>query len=430
MGLRRLLRNVLVGARSLRRRPVRTLLVLQGVIWGVAIAVVPPAILLGSERAAEERSADLGTDRISLRAQPTSPRPWLDLDDLVAVRDRFGATLVAAGGYRVATASVPVENGSVGIPVVGASGDALAARSQSLRGGRAFTEEELREGLPVAILEPEAARLLRGDADPLGAELTLDLGPTSLVVRVVGLTAPRSETATSTDDLGLDHRHPFSRWLRDALGMWGLVPGDDDWKRSETAVVVPLGLLPTTARTGEVDWVILRAAPRDVPETATAIERFLGERGRDVEVGTNMVWPLLASKGLDRYLALNRALFLACLVMGGVVITNLMLLSVLERTREIAIRRTEGAARGDILAQFLGEAFLMGVLGTLVGVPLGLALARVRVALEPVSMLVVEIPWSAIVVVASMAVATSVLAGLLPALRAARLEPVEAMRCD
>jgi cell division protein FtsX len=212
--------------------------------------------------------------------------------------------------------------------------------------------------------------------------------------------------------------------------MWGLVPGDDDWKRSETAVVVPLGLLPTTARTGEVDWVILRAAPRDVPETATAIERFLGERGRDVEVGTNMVWPLLASKGLDRYLALNRALFLACLVMGGVVITNLMLLSVLERTREIAIRRTEGAARGDILAQFLGEAFLMGVLGTLVGVPLGLALARVRVALEPVSMLVVEIPWSAIVVVASMAVATSVLAGLLPALRAARLEPVEAMRCD
>ena len=422
----RIFENLRLGMRSLLRRPLRTLLVLQGIIWGVAVAVMPPAILEGSRNAAIEQSVEMGTDRIAIRAQSVSPRPWIDRDDLAAVRERFATVLEAGGGYRAASVEATAEGGEpVPLDLVGAIGDVLAARGQALARGRTFTEKEIRDADPVAILEPEAARALFGDRDPVGR--TIRTGDATL--EIVGVTAPRSRAALDTDDLGLDRSHPLAGWVRDMMSQWGLEPSDVTWKRSERAVVVPLDRV-AAKRPGAIDWMILRVGTRRAPAESAEIERFLGARGRDVEVSINMVWPLLVGGQIDRYMVLNQALFLACLVMGGVVIANLMLLSTLERTREIAIRRTEGATRTDIALQFLTEALLMGIVGSLLGVPLGLGLARVRVALEPVTMIVVIVPWRAVLVSASLAVVTALAAGVLPAIRAANLDPAEALRCQ
>jgi putative ABC transport system permease protein len=426
--IRRVLENLRLGTRALLRRPVRTLLVLQGIIWGVAVAIMPPAILLGSHREAQTRAAEVGTDRISLRAHPTSPTPWIDRGDLRAVRERFGPVLTAAGGYRAVLAEATVGDATTAhqAHLIGACGDVLESRGQRIGAGRDLTPEEIESGAPVALVEPGMARALFGSADPVGRSVSIDGRG---VFEIVGLVAERSRTALDTDDMGLDRSHPLADWVDEAMAFFGVVESDDAWKRSDRGLIVPLSRVPAD-HVGGLDWIILRAGPDRAPAESVEIERFLAERGRDVEVRINIVWPILASAQLDRYLVLSKAFFLACLIMGGVVIANLMLLSSIERYREIAIRRTEGATRTDIAVQFICEAFVMGVVGALIGVPLGLGLARVRVALEPVSMIVVIIPWKAVAITSTCAIVTAILAGVLPAVRAARLDPVEALRCE
>jgi putative ABC transport system permease protein len=123
-------------------------------------------------------------------------------------------------------------------------------------------------------------------------------------------------------------------------------------------------------------------------------------------------------------------MFLACLVMGGVVMANLGLLTVLRRSREIAIRRVEGATRRDVALQFLTEGVALTAVGAVVGVGLGMVLAALRVSLEPVTGFAWTLPVREALVAVGVALGIGALASLLPAVRAARQEPVEGLVDD
>ena len=130
---------------------------------------------------------------------------------------------------------------------------------------------------------------------------------------------------------------------------------------------------------------------------------------------------------MDRYAAINLAMFLACLLMGAVVMMNFGLLNALTRAREIAIRRVEGATQRDITLQFLFEGLFLAALGSGLGCFLGMGLAQLRTSLEPVTGFTWAFPWRE----ASWDVAVALLVGLaaaaLPARKAALQDPVRGL---
>jgi hypothetical protein len=238
----------------------------------------------------------------------------------------------------------------------------------------------------------------------------------------VGVLAPRTARALATDDLGFDLAHPlYAKMAQGVLLVMGLPVVRDGWKRSDRCVWIRQG------NEGPVDWIFLRVAPGDVSRTAAAAREALSQRRKTVVTLYPLVLPVLLSGQVERFDAVNLAMFLACLTMGAVVIANLGLLNVLTRGREIAIRRVEGATRAGIAAQFLVEGLLLTAVGSVLGLGLGMALAQLRASLEPVAGFAWVFPWREAAWALLISLLVGVLATLLPALRASRLDPVEGL---
>jgi hypothetical protein len=411
--------NVLVALKRLRHRPVRSLLLLQGTIWGVAVALFPPAVLGGTRDAALARAPEIGADRITITSDPTSlDSTPIVAEDVAAVREAViakGIPLVAVAGMYVRGA--PMIAGAKGpVDVVLGPPDAFAARGLALRAGRTFdpaakTPETVLEG--VLAVEIEAAR-----GRVLGE--TVDLGD-GLRATVVGTLAPRSAKARRTNDMGLDTEHPvYLSTVQPFLLQVGVPWGDDGWKRTDRCAYV-------AAVEPRVDWMYLRVPAVDTREASKVAGDALLARGRAPLSFYPPVYPILLADELDKYRTLSLALFLACLVMGGVVMANVGLLAALRRAPEIAVHRVEGALRSDITAQFLTEGAVLSVVGIVLGCVLACGIASIRVSLEPTSGVDWTFPWPEAGFAAVTAFVLGVGACVLPALRAAGQDPVEGL---
>jgi hypothetical protein len=250
---------------------------------------------------------------------------------------------------------------------------------------------------------------------------TLRLPERAETFRVVGVLAARTPRALATDDLGFDFAHPlYAKFAQGFLLVMGLPVVRDGWKRSDRCVWV-------REEAGPVDWIFLRVPPGDVKRAAAAAGEALTQRGKTAVTLYPIVLSLFLSGQIEKFQAVNLAMFLACLAMGAVVMANLGLLNVLTRGREIAIRRVEGATKGGIAAQFLVEGLLMTAMGGVLGLALGMGLAKLRVSLEPVTALAWAFPWREAGWALLVALLVGLLATLLPAIRASRQDPVEGL---
>ncbi|MFV1959298.1 MAG: ABC transporter permease [Planctomycetota bacterium] len=200
------------------------------------------------------------------------------------------------------------------------------------------------------------------------------------------------------------------------LLMLGIPLVEDAWKRSDRAVYVPL-------QGGALDWIFLRVDTGEVKRAADVVSSTLVARGRAPVTLHPLVLPFVLGGQIDRFEAVRTALFLACLVMGGVVMANIGLLASLERSTEIAIRRVEGATRADVALHFLLEGQVLAAVGSVLGCFLGMGLAALRVAFEPVTGFAWVFPWSQAGIAVGVALGIGVLASLLPALDAVRRPP-------
>ncbi len=406
------------GARRLLGRPVRSFLLLQGTVWGVAVAVFPSAVIEGTREAARTRAGVLGADRISLAPDPTvaEGEPFVEAD-VSALRkglDRAALPVKACGGARV-LAVVDDDDGSPGA-VVAADPGATPARGLVLARGRWLAPDDAAnrcvvEARVAAWLGRE--RLDPGDRIRLpGREGTFE---------VVGVTAPRSPRLLRTNDVGFDVEHPlYKRVGRAFLLAMGIPRIADAWKRSDRVVWVPYG-------GGGFDWIFLRVDATHVKEAVDVAARVFAHRPRSAVIFHPLVLPLLLGKQVERFEAVKVALFLACLAMGAVVMTNLGLLTVLRRRHEIAIRRVEGATRWDVTLQLVIEGLLLTCVGIGAGWVLGMLLAALRVSVEPVTGFAWRFPWKEALLAGAVAVLAGLLASLVPALRAGRQLPVEGL---
>ena len=398
--------TVWLAIREIRRNVLRSALTILGVVIGVAAVITMVTLGNGATARVTGDIAALGSNMLIVRpgqrprgagGARTSADP-LTLDDLAAIAtDVRGLTAVAPSATRGIQAIFGNENWST--TVTGSDGGFLLVRNWALAGGRNFTDGEVRSGTAVCLLGETVRGKLFGAQDPLGAMIRLE----KLSCRVIGVLASKGQSSFGTDY--------------------------DDF------VLVPLRTFQRriTGRTESIGSVLVSAAEGVATEKVQRdIEALLRQRRHIPEGKDSDFWVMDMKEitstvtGATRILTgLLGAVAAVSLLVGGIGIMNIMLVSVTERTREIGTRLAIGARARDVLLQFLVEAVVLSSFGGLAGIALGLTGAAVGAR-------ALDVPFvfdPAIVAIAFLfSAAVGVLFGYFPALQAARLNPIEALR--
>ena len=429
-----ILSNTRIAMRAMLRRPVRTFLVLQGVSWAAAIMVFPSAVEKGSIHNAIRNASRFNAVKIPVRAYEKPETEKLTLSDVEAIETALAGKEWSVTPFRNRTSEALVASSIMKTTLVGTNQTSPKTRSFYASQGRYLTAEDVKEKSRVCVLEALAAERLFPKKSPLDKNVVVRLGEKLLTLQVVGVMQKRDREQLATDEHGFRREDSSEaklgrfrvRWLKEMVKkikfMLGIPLEDTSWKRTEECVHVPLSLLPR--EDDSVDWLIVKTDPLEIMESARLIQNSLVARNKEPILLYNIFLPMLLSDQLRVKDDLTLALFLLCLAMGGIVVTNIMLMSVMERHREIAIRRVEGASKKDIVCQFLTEGIVLCVTGALLGVPVGLGLAYMASLFEPYAICGVGIPLKETLIALACAIVLGTVAAILPAKRAANLDPV------
>ncbi len=389
---------------SITRNALRSVLTLLGIVIGVAAVIAMITIGSGTTEKVKSDISKLGSNLLVVRAggapQPGGPRiqaKELEDKDLHALVAGIPEARVISGA---AQKQVRIISGtdSLSVSVTGADTSYLAARDWAVTLGRPFTEQELRGNGNVCLIGQTVRSQFYGAGDPQG--LAIRVGRMSCTI--VGVLESKGFSGFGMDQ-DATVVMPLTTFQRRIAGNRDIetiyVAGNDEAGLAQIQEKVE-DILRETRRVAtdkEDDFSV-----RDMTQIAETM----------ASATTVMTGMLGALAGVS-------------LLVGGIGIMNIMLVSVTERTREIGIRLAIGAQERDILVQFIVEATVLSLIGGLIGIAIGMGLAGVAAA-------TMNIPFSPSVPVILLAVgfsgAIGLVFGFFPALRAARLDPIEALR--
>tara|TARA_Y100000815_G_scaffold264480_1_gene280157 strand:- start:811 stop:2052 length:1242 start_codon:yes stop_codon:yes gene_type:complete len=408
--------GVILAMQQLRSEKLKSFFSLIGVILGVMFLIVVVTIIEGLDRYVREEvtSQVFGVSTVTLRRWPevdinTDEERWrrrmraprLRYEDAEAIRARLTipariAIQSSSGGTAVA------DNGrtATGVQLIGASPEVFPVRNLKIDRGRAFTEQEAAAGTPVLVLGFETSEVLFEDLDPMGHTVRLRGFP----YRVIGVLEERGSLfGMSLDNFAVaPHQSPIQ------------------------AVLNPPGI---------VDEVIIQTVnPDRLLEAQMEAEGIMRTRRLLRPSETNNFALETADDAISFWDNISRILFTALpglvaisLVVGGIVIMNIMLVSVMERTREIGVRKALGARRRDILTQVLIESATLSTVGAIFGVLVGIGIATLVASFSPMPA-AVSAKWVALGVTLGLSV--GIVAGVYPAFQASKLDPVDALRYE
>ena len=398
-----------IAATALRAHKMRSFLTLLGVIIGVMTVVTVVSIISGLNNYISEKVFQLNPDVYAVTKYGiiTSREQWLEAikrkdvtwDDYEAVKEHCG--LCEITGASLDTNSNVKRNAQrlTNVDTNGVTSNMAELQNLDLEAGRFFTPTEERRSALVVIIGSDVREELFGPLDPIGRTIRVADQP----MHVIGLLRKQGSVLGNPQDKVL--YMPITTWRkrfgsRDSIAIF--VKAHGGVSGVETSMDDVRVILRSRRRT---------AFREDDPFATVTAEAL------------QMLWKGI-SQGLFSLMILISGI---SLIVGGIVIMNIMLVSVVERTREIGVRRAIGATRSHIRRQFLTEAVLLSLGGGILGVLLGMSIAKAISVFSPMPTLVRP---GLIVAGLLISVVTGVLAGVIPAWRASKLPPVEALRFE
>ena len=409
VALKRIGRSVGESVRLMALRPLRTALSVSGLLIGGAAVIVMVAVAEGAERRVAARMQALGTNVLVVAAAPARPvmgRPG-QVPTHTLLRDT-DAAIVRSGSERAIAAapavvrSFVVRAGPLNTTtlLLGTTPEGLGIRNVRAGAGRLFTPDDDAGQRRVAVLGPTVVENLFGDADPVGSIVRIGAAP----FEVIGVAEPQG-----VDPAGVDQDNRVMVPLRTAMRRLLNIQFVD-------AIYVQ-------ARQSD-DLTLLGV------EVAALLRGRLGVRSVASEAFVVQNPAMLlrteqeAARAMNQQIAVVAAL---SLVLGGIGIVAVMLISIRERTSEIGLRRALGAKRRDIRRQFLIESALLAAVGGAGGVVIGTSAAVAAAALGPWELV---LSWPVTLMALACSAALGIAAGVVPAMRAASLEPIRALRAS
>ena len=404
----RFLEAARIAAAAIWAAKLRSFMTVLGNIVAVASIIAVVSLVQGLNATVREAIVtQAGADSFNIQQFPVMrsdedfervrSNPRMSLQDLRAIRRSHSASIVAVMAAASANGRLTYRDRSIDMmSVQGVTADYVDFSGYDAERGRLMTSTEVDTSRRVTVIGADAAERLFGGVDPLDKTIQIE----GLHFRVVGVSMRKgSLLGRSQDEFALVPLTQFQK-------MFGP-------RRPLNLTVKPRDLLQISQAMDDAA-VALRSARRLEPRQPDNFAIFTSETILDIYRS--------ATAGIFAVLIGVVAL---SLVVGGIVIMNIMLMVVSERTREIGLRKALGARRRDILAQVLAESTVLSVSGGVIGTLLGGAFAQLVSSLTPVPASVEA--WSVLLGIGITAL-VGLFFGLYPAMRAARLDPIEALR--
>ncbi len=394
---------LLLAFRELRRNVMRSLLTMLGIIIGVAAVIVVVTLGSGATRQVGQQVASLGSNLLMISVgkrmgpgQTSGAEAFKIADAEALARDVDGLAAIAPVASGSTTAIYANENWSTNVS--GSTEDFFTVSNQPVAEGRMFTTNEARRGASVCVIGPTVATKLFGLQNPLNKRIRLQ----KLSCEVIGLLKAKGQSTMGTDqdDLVVIPLRTYQRRIAGNQDVNLIKVSMQDNVNTDQVKQAIEGIMRTRrhlANTEENNFNVM-----DMKEIAAMLSST-----------TQTMTGMLSAVGA------------VSLLVGGIGIMNIMLVSVTERTREIGIRLAIGALENEVLLQFLVEAVVLSSFGGFIGIVLALGTA---LALSGVLQVPFVFQGGIVIIAFLFSASVGVIFGYFPARKAARLDPIEALR--